>query len=332
MPISVSFMRKLDGVSPEIKEALLSFMEEVEVSKQELVTRSDFNELKEIVRESAEIQRKTEQRLDKLEVTVQELAEAQKRTEQRLNELAEAQKRTEQRLNELAEAQRKTEEKVNELAEAQKRTEQRLNELAEAQRKTEEKVNELAEAQKRTEQRLNELAEAQRKTEEKVNELAEAQKRTEQRLNELAEAQEKTEEEVGKLAVGLQGVRGQVGGLSRSVAYALENEAYRNLPSFLKEKYGIEVIDRLIRFDLKGEEINLFARAKRNGEEVILVGESVLRLDDKGKLKDIKRKADIVFEEYGTKASPIIVTHFATSRVMEEAKKAGFLVIQSFEW
>jgi myosin heavy subunit len=304
MPISVSFMRKLDGVSPEIKEALLSFMEEVEVSKQELVTRSDFNELKEIVRESAEIQRKTEQRLDKLEVTVQELAEAQKRTEQRLNELAEA----------------------------QKRTEQRLNELAEAQRKTEEKVNELAEAQKRTEQRLNELAEAQRKTEEKVNELAEAQKRTEQRLNELAEAQEKTEEEVGKLAVGLQGVRGQVGGLSRSVAYALENEAYRNLPSFLKEKYGIEVIDRLIRFDLKGEEINLFARAKRNGEEVILVGESVLRLDDKGKLKDIKRKADIVFEEYGTKASPIIVTHFATSRVMEEAKKAGFLVIQSFEW
>jgi vacuolar-type H+-ATPase subunit I/STV1 len=276
MPISVSFMRKLDGVSPEIKEALLSFMEEVEVSKQELVTRSDFNELKEIVRESAEIQRKTEQRLDKLEVTVQELAEAQKRTEQRLNELAEA--------------------------------------------------------QKRTEQRLNELAEAQRKTEEKVNELAEAQKRTEQRLNELAEAQEKTEEEVGKLAVGLHGIRGQVGGLSRSVAYALENEAYRNLPSFLKEKYGIEVIDRLIRFDLKGEEINLFARAKRNGEEVILVGESVLRLDDKGKLKDIKRKADIVFEEYGTKASPIIVTHFATSRVMEEAKKAGFLVIQSFEW
>jgi vacuolar-type H+-ATPase subunit I/STV1 len=262
MPISVSFMRKLDGVSPEIKEALLSFMEEVEVSKQELVTRSDFNELKEIVRESAEIQRKTEQRLDKLEVTVQELAEAQKRTEQRLNE----------------------------------------------------------------------LAEAQRKTEEKVNELAEAQKRTEQRLNELAEAQEKTEEEVGKLAVGLHGIRGQVGGLSRSVAYALENEAYRNLPSFLKEKYGIEVIDRLIRFDLKGEEINLFARAKRNGEEVILVGESVLRLDDKGKLKDIKRKADIVFEEYGTKASPIIVTHFATSRVMEEAKKAGFLVIQSFEW
>jgi myosin heavy subunit len=255
MPISVSFMRKLDGVSPEIKEALLSLIEEVEISKQELVTRSDFNELKEIVRESAEIQRKTEQRFDKLEVTVQELVEAQKKTEQRVDKLTET-----------------------------------------------------------------------------LNELAEAQKKTEQRVNELAEAQKKTEEEVRKLAVGLKGVRGQVGGLSRSVAYALENEAYRNLPSFLKEKYGIEVIDRLIRFELKGEEINLFARAKRNGEEEILVGESVLRLDDKGKLKDIKRKADIVFEEYGTKVSPIIVTHFATSRVMEEAKKAGFLVIQSFEW
>jgi hypothetical protein len=32
------------------------------------------------------------------------------------------------------------------------------------------------------------------------------------------------------------------------------------------------------------------------------------------------------------KVSPIVVTHFATSKLMEEAKKAGFLVVQSFEW
>lgn len=120
--------------------------------------------------------------------------------------------------------------------------------------------------------------------------------------------------------------------LSRSVVYELENEAYRNLPPFLKEKHGIEVIDRLIRFELNGEEVNLFARAKRNGEEIVLVGEAVLRLDDRGKLKKIKKKADMVSEEYGMKVSPIVVTHFATLRVMEEAKKAGFLVVQSFEW
>ena len=66
---------------------------------------------------------------------VRELAEAQKRTEQRVEELAEAQKRTEQRVEELAEAQKRTEQRVEELAEAQKRTEQRVEELAEEQQK-----------------------------------------------------------------------------------------------------------------------------------------------------------------------------------------------------
>ncbi len=89
-----------------------------------------------------------------------------------VRELAEAQRRTEQRLEELAEAQRRTEQRVEELAEAQRRTEQRLEELAEAQRHTEEwltrleaTIAALAEAQRRTEQCLEELAKAQHNTE-----------------------------------------------------------------------------------------------------------------------------------------------------------------------
>ena len=186
-------------------------------------------------------------------------------------------------------------------------------------------VRELAEAQRRTEQRVNELAEAQRETERRLNELA-------GRVNELAEAQRRTEEELRKLAIGQRRLRQEVGGLSRSVAYALENEAYRNLPRFLRERYGIEVTDRLVRFELRGEEINLFARAKRDGEDVVLVGEAVLRLDDKGKLRKIRRKAELVSQEYGLEVVPVVVTHFATGRLLEEARKAGFLVVQTFEW
>jgi len=165
-----------------------------------------------------------------------------------------------------------------------------------------------------------------------VRELAEAQKETEKRVNELAEAQRRTEEELRKLAIGQRRLRQEVGGLSRSVAYALENEAYRKLPSFLKERYGIEVTDRLIRFELKGEEINLFARAKRDGKDVVLVGEAVLRLDDKGKLRKILRKVELVSKEYGLEVVPLVVTHFATRRLLEEAEKVGFLVVQTFEW
>jgi hypothetical protein len=126
----------------------------------------------------------TDELLD-LPRVVRQLAEAQRRTEERLAELAEAQCRTEARLAELAEAQRRTEERVGrlevalaELAEAQRRTEARLAELAEAQRRTEERVGrlevalaELAEAQRRTEARLAELAEAQRRTEEQIADL-----------------------------------------------------------------------------------------------------------------------------------------------------------------
>jgi hypothetical protein len=75
---------------------------------QNAVTKVEFNELKDVVKD---------------------LAEAQKRTEVRLEELAEAQKRTEARVEELAEAQKRTEARVEELAEAQKRTEMELRSL-----------------------------------------------------------------------------------------------------------------------------------------------------------------------------------------------------------
>ncbi len=221
---------------------------------------------------------------------------------------------------------------IRELTEAQKKTEQRLNELAEAQKRTEQRLNELAEAQKRTEQRLNELAEAQKKTEQRLNELAEAQKRTEQRLNELAEAQKNTEQEIAKLARGLDSTRQQVGGLSRSVSYALENEAFRHLPKFLKLNYHIEVIDRLIRTFIGDQEINLFGKVRRNGEELYLVGDAVLKLDDASKLRQVWKQVGVVREEFGKDVIPIIVTHFARPDVLNRAKKAGILVIQSFEW
>lgn len=79
------------------------------------VTKAEFNELRDVVAELAEAQKRTEERLDTLSLRMEELAEAQKRTEQRVEELAEAQKKTEQRLEELAEAQKKTEESLNKL-------------------------------------------------------------------------------------------------------------------------------------------------------------------------------------------------------------------------
>ena len=213
MPISVALMRKLDAVPPELKDIFLTLVEELERNRQETVTKREFNELKQVVKE-----------------------------------------------------------------------------------------------------------------------LAEAQKRTEQRVNELAEAQKRTEEEIRKLTGSLKRTREEVGGLSRTVAYALENEAYRRLPPFLKERHGIEILDRMIRAEIRGEEMNLFARARKDGQEIVLLGEAVLRLDDLSKLRKVKKKVKLASEEFDQEIVPIIVTHFARKKVFVKAREAGFLVVQSFEW
>jgi hypothetical protein len=189
-------------------------------------------------------------------------------------------------------------------------------------------------ARQQSEQRLSRLETA-------VTELAEAQKRTELRVEELAEAQKRTEKEIQNLAKGLQETRSTMGGLSQSIAYALENEAYRLVPALLKEKYGIELTKRLIRTEIGGEEINLFGEGKRNGQDILIVGESKNRLDERRKIKPGQKE---LFEQLQAKIEavkmvhpqakivPVIITHYARPVVLEQAQAKGIIIIQSFEW
>ncbi len=193
-----------------------------------------------------------------------------------------------------------------------------FNELKDIVRDLGQTTKELAEAQKRTEQRIEELAEAQK-------ELAEAQKG-------LAEAQKQTEEEIAKLSRALGNTRSQVGGLARSMAYALENEAYRKLPDYLKTHCQLMIHDRFIRTEIVGEEINIFAKATREGEEVVIVGETVLKLDDQSKMKQLEKNVTIVRGQYNLPVIPLVVTHFARPNFLEKAREEGVIVVQTFEW
>jgi prefoldin subunit 5 len=125
MPV-IELVKMIDMVDPSLRAVLLGILEEMERQQRENVTKREFNELKEVVRD--------------LGHSVNDLAEAQKRTEQLIEELAEAQNRTERRVEELAEAQKRTEHLIEELAEAQNRTERRVEELAVAQTKTEKEI------------------------------------------------------------------------------------------------------------------------------------------------------------------------------------------------
>jgi len=136
LPYSIKILRSLEEIDPKLKGIILDLLEEIEKNTRETVKRSDFDELKaafveltRTVRELAEAQKRSEERLTKLEIAVEKLAEAQKRSEERLTKLeiaveklAEAQKRSEERLTKLEIA-------VEKLAEAQKKTEETLNKL-----------------------------------------------------------------------------------------------------------------------------------------------------------------------------------------------------------
>ncbi len=170
-----------------------------------------------------------------------------------------------------------------------------------------------------------------------VKELADAQKRTEVKIEELAEAQKRTEEEMRNLAIGLNRTREDLGGLSRSFSYAFENEAYRMLHKILKERYAIEVKDKVIRAEVGGKEINFFGKAEKEGREIYIVGEAKVRLDDAKKrgdiFKGIEEKVRVVKEEYGdVEVASLLVTHFATKGFLTKAEERGIMVVQSFEW
>ena len=294
MPYSVNIIRLLEKVEPSTREVLLAVLEEIERQRETTVTKKEFNELKEIVKD--------------LGKTVKELAEAQKKTEQKVNELAEAQKKSEQRLTRL-------EQTVAELAEAQKKTEQRLNELAEAQKKSEQRLT-------RLEQTVAELAEAQKKTEQRLNELAEAQKKTEAELKKLVGEHRKTRKQLGGLAH-------TVGYVLEDRAFVgllplLEREYGLKVLEPLKRDF-VEIGPG------KYLEVNILGKAVQDGKKFVIIGEckTQLKKEDINKfLKTLNLLKDIFTEEI----FPVLVTYQASPQVQNYVRQKGLKLYFSYQF
>jgi uncharacterized phage infection (PIP) family protein YhgE len=292
MPVSANFIRMLEGLQPELREVFLAFWEEIE--RQRTVTREEFNELKEIVRDISE--------------NLKGLAQAQRRTEERLNELSE-------RVNQLAEAQRKTEERLNQLA-------VRVDQLAEAQRKTEERLNQLAvridqlaEAQRRTEERLNELTE-------RVNQLTEAQRRTEKEIEKLTKGLESLRKEVGGLAhtVGYQLEDEAI----KALPELLKRDAGVEVVGRLKRDY-IEIAPG------KYIEVNIWGTGRINGEEYVIVGEARSQLK-RGDVDEFIKKVNAIKRYIPKEQIKILVTYQTSPIVRKYAEEKGIKIYFSYEF
>ena len=174
-----------------------------------------------------------------------------------------------------------------------------------------------------------------------VKDLAIAQRETKAELQQLAVAQRETESQMKELARVVTNMGQELGGLSRSMSYSLENEAYRALPAYLLAHHGITVTDRIVRTDIGGEEINFFALGERNGVPICLVGESKLQLDER---RNSRREAERIIDQLESKVDTVrqlyperemvrlLVTHYARPAIRQFLQEHNLIVVQTFEW
>lgn len=297
----------------------------------------------ESIKEFEQIQKRTDQKLETLTDNVNKLESAQTRTEEKIQTLTEnvnklefAQSRTEESIKELEQVQKRTEENIGKLEQAQKRTENNIDKLVQAQAATNKRIDNLQGEMQQGFAHLNRQNEATRNQVEVTNEKLEVTHKKVEATNEKLEVThnkvEATHNQLEKTHKQVESLRNQVGGLGRSMAYALENEAYRKLPAFLAQHHGVTIQKRLIRTMIGDREINVFAHGEQDGREVLVVGESVLRLDDGSKFEQLDKHLIVVQNAYHLPIIPIMITHFAPQRMQEKAKSAGIIVVQSFEW
>lgn len=225
----------------------------------------------------------------------------------------------------LAKAQEQTEKRVADLAEAVRGTEKCLESLALAQKRTEERVEELAQAQKRTEERLEELTA-------KVMELSEAQRRTERRVEELAQAQKRTEDALLKLTRRVDMIEERLEGISNSVGYSLENAAFKALPGLLQDRYGIEVQGRLLRRYVGDRQVNIWGRGRRNGRDVVIIGESKVRPSRKEVDRFLKIAHHLAAQEGWKEVVHVFVAHDIPPVVEQYLEERGILPFWSYEF
>ena len=156
-------------------------------------------------------------------------------------------------------------------------------------------------------------------------------------VSELAEAQKRTEEEVRKLVHEHGDTRKQLGGLSMTVGYTLENEAYKALPRLLKRDAGLTIKGKLNRqyvTDNKGQyiEVNIVGEAAKNGKKIFVVGEGKSQLS-KNDVDDFIRKKLNRLEGVFANIFPVLITHMISSPgIGEYAKKKGIALYYSYDF
>jgi len=122
-----------------------------------------------------------------------------------------------------------------------------------------------------------------------------------------------------------------------SFGYTLENEAYKKLPELLKQDFNILIKERLKRqylTDNQGHkiEVNIVGKASKNGQDIVIIGESKSQLSKNDVDRFIRKKLNRlqgVFKEIFV----ILITHMISNPEVEDyVKEKGFALYYSYDF
>ena len=127
----------------------------------------------------------------------------------------------------------------------------------------------------------------------------------------------------------------QIGGMSHTIGYFLEDKSYPVLPHLLERDHSIIIQDKLKRGFLeipknKFVEINIWGKGTRSGMKVEIIGEAKTQL----KKKDVDKLLMTVkaVENYiRAQIVPVCVTFQTSPHVQKYAKEKGVIVYFSYE-
>ena len=176
----------------------------------------------------------------------------------------------------------------------------------------------------RLEEGLGRLVEAQARTEVALTQLTEAQARTERRLEQLAEAQARTEAAVQTLAQ-------QVGRLSETIGFTLEDLAREVTPAYLAHHHGIHVPQLERRFfvvDGQELEVDFYGEGRRDGETVAVVGEVRSRIHGRDVEAAVRQATRLAPELPGTPVA-VLFGFVIHPSAREAAGRLSAIVISS---
>jgi hypothetical protein len=214
---------------------------------------------------------------------------------------------------------------VRGLADGQAELRKAVARLAEGQAELRKAVARLAEDQAELRGVVVRLAEDQAKTRAALRELARQVGETQTALRVLGGLVDETQLVVRELAR-------QVGRLSETVGFGLEDIARVVVPGWLYRHEGIEVEElerRFLTVDGEEVEVNLYGEGRWDGEPVVVVGEARSRVYARD-VVEFDALAERVRRVVGAKIYKVLFGYLIHPSAGREAKKRGVRLIASY--